>query len=245
MYVGWHMKRNLVTITPDTSVLKARELIEQKNITHLPVTDGKARLLGIVTDRDLKEAWASPASTLSVYELTYVLQKLTVENIMTRETIIATPDMTIERAARIMHDSRIGALPVVDNEKLVGIITTTDLMDVLLTALGMSDDSGRLTIIVQDRIGVLAEVGNVMRQLGVNIRSAVTFPPKGREDLWELILRVNLGSHAKAVAALEDAGYRVITEYVEDLSEYLPQDQPTADATAAERITDGEGHSPG
>lgn len=223
MYVGWHMNRHLVTITPDTSVLKARELIEQKGITHLPVTDGKARLLGIVTDRDLKEAWASPASTLSVYELTYVLQKLVVEKIMTREIITATPAMTIERAARIMHDSKIGALPVVENEKLVGIITTTDLMDVLLTALGMSDDSGRLTIIVQDRIGVLADVGHLMRRMGINIRSAVTFVPKGREGLWELILRVGLGSHAQAVKALEDAGYRVITEYVEDLSAYLPE----------------------
>ncbi|PIU32694.1 MAG: acetoin utilization protein AcuB [Syntrophobacteraceae bacterium CG07_land_8_20_14_0_80_61_8] len=223
MYVGWHMNRNLTTITPETSVLKARELIEQKRISHLPVTDGKARLLGIVTDRDLKEAWASPASTLSVYELTYVLQKLTVQSIMTRELITATPDMTVERAARILRDNKIGALPVLERDKLVGIITTTDLMDVLLTALGMSDDSGRLTIIVKDRIGVLADVGNVMRQVGINIRSAVTFPPKSRPDLWQLILRVSLNSHAKAVAALEQAGYRVITEYVDDFSQYLPQ----------------------
>lgn len=223
MYVGWHMNRNLTTITPETSVLKARELIEQKHISHLPVTDGKARLLGIVTDRDLKESWASPASTLSVYELTYVLQKLTVQSIMTKDVITAAPDLTVERAARILRDNKIGALPVLERDKLVGIITTTDLMDVLLTALGMSDDSGRLTIIVKDRIGVLADVGSVMRQVGINIRSAVTFPPKSRPDLWQLILRVSLGSHAKAVAALEQAGYRVITEYVDDFSQYLPQ----------------------
>ncbi|MFP5213752.1 MAG: CBS domain-containing protein, partial [Acidobacteriota bacterium] len=64
MYVGWNMKTNLVTITPDTSVLKAREMMDNHRISHLPVTDGKAHLLGIVTDRDLKKAWASPATTL-------------------------------------------------------------------------------------------------------------------------------------------------------------------------------------
>lgn len=222
MYVGWHMNRNLITISPDTSVLKAREIIEQNNITHLPVTDGKARLVGIVTDRDLKEAWASPASTLSVYELTYVLQKLVVQSIMTKDLITATPDMTVERAARILHDNRIGALPVVDQEKLVGIITTTDLMEVLLTALGMSDDSGRLTIIVKDRMGVLAEVGQVMQEAGINIRSAVTFPLRGHEGLWELIMRVNLGVHKQATVALQSAGFKVLTDYVEDLSGYYP-----------------------
>jgi acetoin utilization protein AcuB len=224
MYVGWHMNRNLVTITPDTSVLKARELLGQKGITHLPVTDGKAHLLGLVTDRDIKEAWASPASSLSVYELTYVLQKLTVQHIMTKEVITATPSMTVERAAKIMHDNKIGALPVLENDKLVGIITTTDLMEVLLDALGMSDDSGRLTIITKDRIGVLAEVGSVMRGMGINVRSAVTFPPHDKPGMWQLIMRVNMGSHAKAVEALKTAGFRVITEYVEDLIEYLPKE---------------------
>ncbi len=223
MYVGWHMKRNLITISPDTSVLKAREIIEEHRISHLPITDGKARLLGIVTDRDLKEAWASPASTLSVYELTYVLQKLAVETIMTRDVITATADMTVERAARILHDNRIGALPVVENDRLVGIITTTDLMEVLLNALGMSDDSGRLTLLVRDRVGVLAEVGRLMQEAEVNIRSIVTFPLRNHQGVWELILRVNLGVHEKAVTVLQEAGFKVITEYVEDPTPYLPK----------------------
>lgn len=225
MYVGWQMKSNIVSITPDTPMLKAREIMDTQRISHLPVTDGKARLLGIVTDRDLREAWASPASTLSVYELTYVLQKLTVNSIMTKNVITATPDMTIERAARIIHDNKIGALPVVQNEKLVGIITSTDLMEVLLLALGMSDDSGRLSILVRDRVGVIAEVGRIMQEAEVNIRSIMTFPLAGHEGVWQLIMRVNLAVHARAVKALEDAGYRVIVQYTEDLGPYLPKEE--------------------
>ena len=222
MYVGWSMKTYLITVSPDTSVLKARELMDQHKISHLPVTDGRAHLLGIVTDRDVKQAWASPASTLSVYELTYVLQKLTVETIMTRDLVTATPDMTIERAARLIHDHKIGALPVVKDEKLVGIITSTDLMEVLLMALGMSDDSSRLSILARNRIGVLAEVGRVMQQAEINLRSVVTAPLQGTDEVWQMILRVNAAVQAKAVQVLRDAGFKVISEYVEDLTPFLP-----------------------
>jgi acetoin utilization protein AcuB len=222
MYVGWNMKTKLVTITSDTSVFKARELMDHHKVSHLPVTDGKAHLVGIITDRDLKQAWASPATTLSVHELTYALQKLTVESIMTRKVITASPDMTIERAARILHDSRIGALPVLEKDKLVGIITTTDLMEVLLMALGMSDDSRRLSILVRDRIGVLAEVGKFMQQAQINIRSIIIVPLRGYEGVWQLILRVNTSVFDKASEILRDGGFKVVSEYVEDLAPFLP-----------------------
>jgi acetoin utilization protein AcuB len=222
MYVGWNMKTKLVTITSDTSVFKARELMDQHKISHLPVTDGKAHLVGIITDRDLKQAWASPATTLSVHELTYALQKLTVESIMTRKVITASADMTIERAARILHDSRIGALPVLQKDKLVGIITTTDLMEVLLMALGMSDDSRRLSILVRDRIGVLADVGKYMQQAQINIRSVIIVPLRGYEGVWQLIMRVNNTVFDKAAEILRDGGFKVVSEYVEDLAPFLP-----------------------
>jgi len=93
MYVGWNMKSDPITVTPETSVFRAREIMDAHRISHLPVTDGKGRLAGIVTDRDIKEAWASPATTLSIHELAYVLQKLTIANIMTRDVVTATPDM--------------------------------------------------------------------------------------------------------------------------------------------------------
>jgi len=240
MYVGWNMKTNLVTITPETSIFKAREMMDAHKISHLPVTDGKAHLLGIVTDRNLKEAWASPATTLSVHELTYVLQKLTVANIMTRKVITATPNMTIERAARIIHDNKIGALPVLKNDRLVGIITTTDLMNVFLMSLGMSDDTKRFSLLVTDRSRVLAEVGSLMQLSGINILSVMIVPLhdyRGRQDghdprserhsqyrqeVWQLIVRIHVAVYSKAVKALEEAGFKVITQYVEDVTPYLP-----------------------
>lgn len=221
MYIGWHMKTSLITVSPETPVFKAREMMDEHRISHLPVTDGRARLLGIVTDRNLKEAWASPATTLSVHELTYVLQKLTVSNIMVKKIITATPDMTIERGARIMHDHKIGALPVLQDDKLVGIITITDLMEVLLVALGLSDDSRRLSVLVKNRMGVLAEVGKAMADAHINIRSVIVFPLRGQEDVWQLMLRFKENAFPKASQILEEMGYKVITDYVEDLTPYL------------------------
>ncbi|MEM5790229.1 MAG: CBS and ACT domain-containing protein [Syntrophobacteraceae bacterium] len=221
MYVGWYMKTRLITITPETSLFKAREMLDTNRISHLPVTDGKGRLVGLITDRDLKEAWASPATTLSTHELTYVLQKLTVGNVMTREIVTATPDMHIERAARILIDKKIGALPVVREGKLVGIITSTDIMEVLLTAIGLGVDSQRLSLITTDRIGLLAELGKLMQQAGINIRSILTIPLPGYKDQWQIMMRVNSDAFQKAVQVLKDANYKVLTEYVEDLEPYL------------------------
>lgn len=223
MYVGWYMKTNLLTITPETSVFKARELMDTHRISHLPVTDGKANLLGMVTDRDLRQVWASPATTLSVHELTYVLQKLNVVNIMTRDLVTATPDMHIERAALIIHDKKFGALPVVKDGKLVGIITVTDLMQVVLTALGLSDDTRRLSLLAVDRIGLLAEVCSYMAQAGINISSVLFVPLVTHPDVWQVILRVGTDVYDKAVSILSEAGYKVITQYVEDLTPYLPR----------------------
>lgn len=223
MYVGWNMKTNLLTVSPETSVFKARELMDGHKVSHLPVTDGKARLLGIVTDRDLKEAWASSATTLSVHELTYALQRLAIHDVMTKNVITATPDMTIERAGRIILDYKIGALPVLKHDRLVGIITTTDLMDLLLMALGLSDDTKRLSLLVHDRIGMLAEVGQLMQQAEVNIRSIMTVPLKSYKDVWQILLRTSSNSYEKAVAALQQGSFKVISEYVEDLSPYLPK----------------------
>jgi acetoin utilization protein AcuB len=222
MYVGWYMEKDLVTITPDTSIFKAREMMDAHKISHLPVTDGKAHLLGLLTDRDVKEAWASPATTLSVHELTYVLQKVKVGDVMIRDVITATPNMHIERAAAILHDKKIGALPVVKDDKLAGIITTTDLMEVLLQAVGLGPDSQRLSLLSADRMGMLAELGKLMQQAGVNIRSILTIPLPGHADIWQIMMRVNTDVFEDAVRVLESAGYKVLTHYVEDLAPYLP-----------------------
>jgi len=222
MHVGRKMTTDLITVTSDTPLVSARDLLRERNIKQLPVVDDQGNLVGILTDRDIKQAWASPATTLSIYELTYVLQKLTVESVMVKDLITITPDATIERAAKILHDRKIGSLPVVEDDKLVGIITSTDLMEVLLDGLGVKEESGRLEVLVRDRIGVLAGVCNILREANISIVSMVTLPLHMYPGIFELVIRVNAPDRETAVERLSQAGYRVITEYKKDLEPFLP-----------------------
>ena len=142
---------------------------------------------------------------------------------MTKEVVAATPDMTIERAAVIMMERKIGGLPVVKDDKLVGIITITDLMEVLLMAMGVGEGSRRLALLVRDRIGVLAEVGKLLQAQGINIRSVMSKPLPSYKDIWQLLVRIDEADFGNAVKALKDADFQVIVEYVEDLAPYLPR----------------------
>lgn len=121
------MTRGLITVSPETTVTEARTLMANERIRHLLVTDG-GRLAGIVTDRDIRLNLASPATTLSVWELNYLLARLTVAEVMTKSLIVVEPDRDAREAARIMLDHKIGALPVLDGDRLVGILTETDLV---------------------------------------------------------------------------------------------------------------------
>jgi acetoin utilization protein AcuB len=226
MYVGRVMRKDLVTVPPDTSLVKAKDIITEKRIAHLLVVNKKGKLVGIVSDRDLKQSWASPATTLSAHELNYLLKQLTVDMIMVKKTVTIPPNTTIERAARIMQENRISALPVMQDEKLVGIITTTDVMEMLLQAIGIDGDSKRFTVLVEDRIGMVAEVTRVLREHQVNIRSLVTWPEKAHPGIYHLVMRVAAAHGERAVSALTKAGFKVLTEYVEDLTPYFPKPQP-------------------
>ena len=222
MHVGRIMHKDLVTITPDTSLVKARDLIAEKLIEHLLVVNKDGKLVGIVSDRDLKQTWASPATTLSAHELNYLLKQLDVETMMVTKIITISPGTTIERAARIMQEDRISALPVMDKEKLVGIITTTDVMGVLLDAIGIDGESTRFVVLIEDRIGMVAEVSRILKEEQINIRSFVTWPEKEYPGVYQLVLRVGAKDGEKAISALTGAGFKVLTEYVEDLRPYLP-----------------------
>jgi CBS domain-containing protein/predicted kinase len=121
------MTRTLITVGPDTSVTEARSLMARERIRHLLITENN-RLVGIVTDRDIRLNLASPATSLSVWELNFLLARLTVGQVMTKSLIVVEPDRDSRDAARIMLDHKIGALPVLEGERLVGILTETDLV---------------------------------------------------------------------------------------------------------------------
>lgn len=222
MYIGRIMHTDLITVTPETSLADARDLIEEKKIDHLLVVDQQKKLAGIVSDRDLKQYWASPATSLSVHELNYLLQKVVVKTIMTRAVITVSPDTTIERAAYIMQTRDISSLPVKEGEELVGIVTRTDVMAVLLEAIGISDDSLRLGIFVRDSIGALAEVAGLLKQDGINIQSLFCWPEKSHPGVTQLVIRVAGSDGDKAIKALNGGGFKVKTRYEKDIVPFLP-----------------------
>lgn len=135
MQIEKWMNQEVVTVSPGDSFRTAMTLIRQKGIRHLPVVDGK-RLVGIVTDRDLRQASPSAATSLSIHELHYLLEKLTVQHIMTSQVVTVRPEQTVEEAAMLLLGHRIGGLPVVRDGELVGIITESDILQAFLQLRG-------------------------------------------------------------------------------------------------------------
>jgi acetoin utilization protein AcuB len=217
------MHTDLVTVQPDLSFVKAAKLTKEKQIDHLLVVDAQGKLLGIVSDRDLKQSWASPATSLSAHELNYLLDQLTVGMIMAKKLITVTPEMTIERAAQTMRENRINALPVMKANKLVGLITSRDVMDILLDAIGISSDSFRFTILAKDRIGFVAEVARLLNEAEISIRSIMAWPEKTHPGTYHIVMRVGAEVGERAVQILRNADFKVFTEHVEDLIPYLPK----------------------
>ena len=223
MYVGTVMNTELVTVQPDMSFVKAAKITKEKRIDHLLVVDAKGKLLGIVSDRDLKQSWASPATSLSAHELNYLLDQLTVEMIMAKKLITVTPEMTIERAAQTMRENRINALPVMKGDQLVGLITSSDVMDILLDAIGIGTDSFRFTILAKDRIGFVAEVARLLNEAEISIRSIMAWPEKAHPGTYHIVMRVGAEVGERAVQVLRDADFKVFTEHATDLTPYLPR----------------------
>lgn len=135
MQIEQWMNRDVVTVGPDDSFRTAMHLIRQKGIRHLPVVEGK-RLVGMVTDRDLRQASPSGATSLSIHELHYILEKLTVREIMSKQVVTIRPDQTVEDAALLLLGHRIGGLPVVRDGELIGILTETDILQAFLQLRG-------------------------------------------------------------------------------------------------------------
>lgn len=216
MYVGSIMHRDIISVKPETSLSETIELTRKHRIRHLIVFDDNRKLAGIVSSHDINHTLASPATSLSTHELNYLLDKIKVESFMNKNVITIPPGTTVERAAYIMQMKRISALPVVKNDTTVGIVTSTDVMGVLLEAIGMSDDTMRLVVYVINRIGAVAEVAAIMRDNNINIQSLFTWPDKKEADVFHVVIRVLRQDGELAQDSLVKAGYNVITTYVED-----------------------------
>lgn len=175
MLVKERMTRNPITIRPDMPVPEAQALMKREKIHHLPVLNRDDRLVGIVAEKDLLYASPSPATTLSVYEMTSLLSKLKVEKVMSQKLITVTEEVPIEEAARIMADSNVGGLPVVRAGTLVGIITESDLFRVFIELFGARQKGVRLSIVVPNQKGELAKITAAITGAGGNIIAMGTF----------------------------------------------------------------------
>jgi acetoin utilization protein AcuB len=175
MKVGQRMTRNPITITPDVTVPEAQAIMRREKVQRLPVLDNNGRLVGIVTSLDLIHASPSPATSLDIYEMHYLLSKLKVEKVMTRQVITVTEDLPIEEAARIMVDNKISGLPVMRGDVLVGIITETDLFKLFIELFGARHKGIRLTLLLPEKKGELAKVSNAITECGGNIVSFAIF----------------------------------------------------------------------
>lgn len=182
MLVRDRMTPDPITATPETSVKEALELLRSSPFRHLPVVDEAGQLVGITTEKSL--VYASPASdvSLSVFEVNYLLSRMRLEQVMTRDVVTVQPDLPLEEAARVMIDHRIGCLPVVDEGRLVGIISDTDIFRVFVEGLGGGHPSLRITIVIPERVGSLARVVDRIAELGGNIHSLGTFWGERPED---------------------------------------------------------------
>ncbi len=214
MFVGRRMTRNVVTVTRDTSVLSVRNILQENQFNQVPVVDGK-RVVGIITDGDIRENSASPASTLSVHELNYLLSEMKAGDIMTKDPVTVSPETPVEAAAEIINRRNIGSLPVVSQGELVGIITTSDLLNVLLEVMGMGTPSSRIELTVPSDMGEMEKIAGIVKARGLTIISMVSSVSKGDPGSRLVVIRVNTEDVRDLCKALRDAGYRVTTRYEE------------------------------
>ncbi|MEW5830984.1 MAG: CBS domain-containing protein [Chloroflexota bacterium] len=167
MLVGERMTHPVITITPDMPIVDALNLMKSERIRRAPVVkDG--RLVGIVSDKDLLNASPSPVSSLSVWEMNYLLSKITISEVMTKKVLTITEETPIEEAARIMADNKVGGLPVMRDDHVVGIITETDLFKIFLELMGARETGVRVTALVPDQPGQLAKVTAALADKGGN-----------------------------------------------------------------------------
>jgi acetoin utilization protein AcuB len=175
MLVGERMSKPVITVRQETSLPEALDLMHKEHIRRLPVVNKRGELVGIVTEADLLKASPSDATTLSIYEVTYLLSKLTMDRLMTKKVITVTEGTPLEEAARIMADNNLSGLPVMRGKALVGMITETTLFRIFLELLGARRAGIRVTVSLPDMPGELAGLTNAIHDIDGNIISLGTF----------------------------------------------------------------------
>lgn len=190
MLVRERMSHPVITVNAEASLKDALDLMRREHIRRLPVVNKRGQLVGIVTETDLAKASPSQATTLSVYEVRELTNKVKIEGIMTSEVVTVTDDTPIEEAARIMADCDISGLPVMRDGKLVGLITETDLFKIFLELFAARESGVRLTVEVPKAPGQLAKLTRAIFELGGDILALGTFMGESSET-GQITVRVD------------------------------------------------------
>jgi acetoin utilization protein AcuB len=202
------MTKNPITVDSESLVLDAQRIMRENNIRRLPVVD-KGNLVGIVTQHDLLQASPSPATSLSIHELNYLLAKMKVKEVMKKNPITLSPDTPFEEALRFGQDKKIGSFPIMDKGKLVGIITESDIVRFLTRALGLREEGSRVTIEgLGGKLGDLEKIIAIANQHQTIILSMISLPRPEKKD-WMIVLRLKTTDPDPIVRDFKKAGFNV------------------------------------
>jgi acetoin utilization protein AcuB len=202
------MTKNPITVDSETLVLDAQRIMKENNIRRLPIVD-KGKLVGIITQHDLLEAAPSPATSLSIHELNYLLSKMKVKEIMKKNPVTLTPDTPFEEALRIGQEKKIGSFPVVDNGKLVGIATESDIIRFVTRILGIKEEGSRITIEgLGGKLGDLERIVSIVNQHHTIVLSMMSLPRPEKKD-WMIVLRLKTNDPEPIVKDFRKAGFNV------------------------------------
>jgi acetoin utilization protein AcuB len=210
------MNPNVITVDADDSMLDATKLLKEHNIRHLPVLE-KGKLVGVITDRDLKRASASDATTLEAHELLYLIANIKVREIMTRNPITVPYNYTIEEAAEILLQAKISGMPVVDKDgDVIGTITQTDLFKVLISLTGVGKKGVQFAFLLEDRAGSIKEVADIIRSYGGRMASILSSYEKAPEGHRYVYIRMYDVVREKMPQLKEDLKKKAKVLYIVD-----------------------------
>lgn len=208
MYVKEYMSPSVVTTEPDALILDAQKLMQEHRIRRLVVVDKKGKLVGLITQDKLREVAPSPATSLSVWELNYLLAKMKVKDVMVKDVVTVAPNTSIEEAATLGQSRGIGTFPVIDKGKLVGLITTTDVFKILTQVLGFGEPGTRIHVHncgrKQPQYTQVLDIIRKHREGGMGLRALfpVTPPGVGHEDTIIHVDATDVSSLVKDIEAL-------------------------------------------
>ncbi|NNG47406.1 MAG: CBS domain-containing protein [Deltaproteobacteria bacterium] len=210
MIVEKRMMRNPVFVDEDDSMKIAMDILKDREIRHLPVLKGGDKLVGILSETDIKQASPSPATGLEIREVYYLLDKVKVKQIMTRRPYTVSPDAPIEDAALMMREKKIGCLPVVEKGRLVGILTETDILDAFIDSMGVRGPGHRIELALPNRPGMLFDVAKLLKDFDANIVSVATASHEDPERKI-LILRIETKHYKVLKTAIKKSGYDILS----------------------------------